>query len=357
MIVKQYFGTDERIGNITTEGRENDMNLKGRHFLTLKDFTPDEITYLLDLAADLKAKKKQGIPVDVLRGKNIALIFEKNSTRTRCSFEVAANDLGMGCTFLDPKASQIGKKESIKDTARVLGRMYDGIEYRGFAQEIVEELAKYAGVPVWNGLTNEYHPTQMLADLLTIREHLGRVKGVKLVYMGDARYNMGNSLMILCAKMGMHFVACAPKKYFPNQELVDECMEYAKASGATITLTENVEEGTKGADVIYTDVWVSMGEPDEVWEERIRELSPYKVTKQVMENAGSQAIFLHCLPAFHDLDTVIGKEMGERFGLTEMEVTDEVFESEQSVVFDEAENRMHTIKAVMAATLGAFVEE
>ena len=357
MIVKQYFGTDERIGNITTEGRENDMNLKGRHFLTLKDFTPDEITYLVDLAADLKAKKKQGIPVDVLRGKNIALIFEKNSTRTRCSFEVAANDLGMGCTFLDPKASQIGKKESIKDTARVLGRMYDGIEYRGFAQEIAEELAKYAGVPVWNGLTNEYHPTQMLADLLTIREHLGRVKGVKLVYMGDARYNMGNSLMILCAKMGMHFVACAPKKYFPNQELVDECMEYAKASGATITLTENVEEGTKGADVIYTDVWVSMGEPDEVWEERIRELSPYKVTKQVMENAGSQAIFLHCLPAFHDLDTVIGKEMGERFGLTEMEVTDEVFESEQSVVFDEAENRMHTIKAVMAATLGAFVEE
>ena len=333
------------------------MNLTGRHFLTLKDFTPDEITYLVDLAADLKEKKKQGIPVDVLRGKNIALIFEKNSTRTRCSFEVAANDLGMGCTYLDPKASQIGKKESIKDTARVLGRMYDGIEYRGFAQEIVEELAKYAGVPVWNGLTNEYHPTQMLADLLTIKEHLGRIKGVKLVYMGDARYNMGNSLMILCAKMGMHFVACAPKKYFPNQELVDECLEYAKASGATITLTENVEEGTRGADVIYTDVWVSMGEPDEVWEERIRELSPYKVTKQVMEHAGSQAIFLHCLPAFHDLDTVIGKEIGERFGLTEMEVTDEVFESEQSVVFDEAENRMHTIKAVMAATLGAFVEE
>ena len=333
------------------------MNLKGRNFLTLKDFTPEEITYMLDLAADLKNKKKKGIPVDHYRGKNVALIFEKTSTRTRCAFEVAAHDLGMGCTYLDPTGSQIGKKESIADTARVLGRMYDGIEYRGFAQEIVEELAKYAGVPVWNGLTNEYHPTQMLADLLTIREHLGRVKGVKLVYMGDARYNMGNSLMILCAKMGMHFVACAPEKYFPNQELVDECLEYAKESGATITLTENVEEGTKGADVIYTDVWVSMGEPDEVWEERIRELSPYKVTKQVMENAGSQAIFLHCLPAFHDLDTVIGKEMGERFGLTEMEVTDEVFESEQSVVFDEAENRMHTIKAVMAATLGAFVEE
>ena len=333
------------------------MNLTGKHFLTLKDFTPEEITYLVDLAADLKAKKKKGIPVDVLRGKNVALIFEKTSTRTRCSFEVAAKDLGMGSTYLDPKASQIGKKESIKDTARVLGRMFDGIEYRGYGQEIVEELAKYAGVPVWNGLTNEYHPTQMLADLLTIKEHLGRVKGVKLVYMGDARYNMGNSLAILCAKMGMHFVACAPEKYFPDQELVKECMEYAKESGATITFTDNVEEGTKGADVIYTDVWVSMGEPDEIWEERIRELSPYKVTKEVMENAGSQAIFLHCLPAFHDLDTIIGKEMGERFGLTELEVTDEVFESPQSVVFDEAENRMHTIKAVMAATLGAFTEE
>ena len=333
------------------------MNLTGKHFLTLKDFTPEEITYLVDLAADLKAKKKKGIPVDVLRGKNVALIFEKTSTRTRCSFEVAAKDLGMGSTYLDPKASQIGKKESIKDTARVLGRMFDGIEYRGYGQEIVEELAKYAGVPVWNGLTNEYHPTQMLADLLTIKEHLGRVKGVKLVYMGDARYNMGNSLAILCAKMGMHFVACAPEKYFPDQELIKECMEYAKESGATITFTDNVEEGTKGADVIYTDVWVSMGEPDEIWEERIRELSPYKVTKEVMENAGSQAIFLHCLPAFHDLDTIIGKEMGERFGLTELEVTDEVFESPQSVVFDEAENRMHTIKAVMAATLGAFTEE
>lgn len=329
------------------------MDLKGRSFLTLKDFTAEEIEYLIDLAAELKEKKKQGVPVDTLKGRNVALIFEKTSTRTRCSFEVAAHDLGMGTTYLDPKGSQIGKKESIRDTARVLGRIYDGIEYRGFGQEIVEELAKYAGVPVWNGLTNEYHPTQMLADLLTIREHLGRVKGVKLVYMGDARYNMGNSLMILCAKMGMHFVACAPKKYFPNDALVKECEAFAEKSGGTITLTEDVETGTKDADVIYTDVWVSMGEPDEVWEERIRELTPYKVTAEVMENAGSEAIFLHCLPAFHDLETTIGKEMGQRFGLTDMEVTDEVFESAQSVVFDEAENRMHTIKAVMAATLGA----
>ena len=329
------------------------MDLKGRNFLTLKDFTKEKIEYFINLAADYKEKKKQGVAVDTLKGKNVALIFEKTSTRTRCSFEVAAHDLGLGTTYLDPKGSQIGKKESIRDTARVLGRIYDGIEYRGFGQEIVEELAKYAGVPVWNGLTNEYHPTQMLADLLTIREHLGRVEGVKLVYMGDARYNMGNSLMILCAKMGMNFVACAPKKYFPNEALVKECEAFAKESGATITLTEDVKEGTKGADVIYTDVWVSMGEPDEVWEERIKELSPYKVTKEVMENAGSQAIFLHCLPAFHDLETTIGKEMGERFGIKDMEVTDEVFESEQSVVFDEAENRMHTIKAVMAATLGA----
>ena len=329
------------------------MDLKGRNFLTLKDFTKEEIEYFINLAADYKEKKKQGVAVDTLKGKNVALIFEKTSTRTRCSFEVAAHDLGMGTTYLDPKGSQIGKKESIRDTARVLGRIYDGIEYRGFGQEIVEELAKYAGVPVWNGLTNEYHPTQMLADLLTIREHLGRVEGVKLVYMGDARYNMGNSLMFLCANMGMNFVACAPKKYFPNEALVKECEAFAKESGATITLTEDVKEGTKGADVIYTDVWVSMGEPDEVWEERIKELSPYKVTKEVMENAGSQAIFLHCLPAFHDLETTIGKEMGERFGIKDMEVTDEVFESEQSVVFDEAENRMHTIKAVMAATLGA----
>ena len=333
--------------------RISKMDLKGRSFLTLKDFTAEEIEYLIDLAAELKEKKKQGVPVDTLKGRNVALIFEKTSTRTRCSFEVAAHDLGMGTTYLDPKGSQIGKKESIRDTARVLGRIYDGIEYRGFGQEIVEELAKYAGVPVWNGLTNEYHPTQMLADLLTIREHLGRVKGVKLVNMGDARYTMGNSLRILCAKMGMHFVACAPKKYFPNDALVKECEAFAQKSGGTITLTEDVEAGTKDADVIYTDVWVSMGEPDEVWEERIRELTPYKVTAGVMENAGSEAIFLHCLPAFHDLETTIGKEMGQRFGLTDMEVTDEVFESAQSVVFDEAENRMHTIKAVMAATLGA----
>lgn len=329
------------------------MDLKGRHFLTLKDFTKEEIEYLVDLSAEFKRKKKQGILVDTLKGKNVALIFEKTSTRTRSSFEVAAHDLGMGSTYLDPKSSQIGKKESIRDTARVLGRVYDGIEYRGFGQEKVEELAKYAGVPVWNGLTNEYHPTQMLADLLTIREHLGRVEGVKLVYMGDARYNMGNSLMILCAKMGMHFVACAPKKYFPNNALVEECKGFAEKSGGSITLTEDVMEGTKGADAIYTDVWVSMGEPEEVWEERIKELTPYKVTMDVMRNAGEQAIFLHCLPAFHDLQTDIGKEMGEKFGIEDMEVTDEVFESKQSVVFDEAENRMHTIKAVMAATLGA----
>ena len=328
------------------------MNLKGRNFLTLKDFTPEEILYLLDLAADLKKKKKDGVLVDHWRGKNVALIFEKTSTRTRCSFEVAAHDMGMGTTYLDPTGSQIGKKESIADTARVLGRIYDGIEYRGYGQEIVEELAKYAGVPVWNGLTNEYHPTQMLADMLTIREQLGRLKGVKLVYMGDARYNMGNSLMVVCSKLGLHFVACAPKKYFPNEELVAQCQEYAKASGGTITLTEDVMEGTKGADVVYTDVWVSMGEPDEVWTERINELSPYKVTMDVMKNAGEQAIFLHCLPAFHDLKTKIGKEIGERFNITDMEVTDEVFEAPCSRVFEEAENRMHTIKAVMVATLG-----
>ncbi|MCI9047905.1 MAG: ornithine carbamoyltransferase [Hungatella sp.] len=328
------------------------MDLKGRHFLTLKDYTPQEIAYLLDLAAELKDKKKKGIPVDMHRGKNVALIFEKTSTRTRCAFETAAHDLGMGTTYLDPSGSQIGKKESIADTARVLGRMYEGIEYRGYGQEIVEELARNAGVPVWNGLTNEYHPTQMLADLLTIREHLGRLKGVKLVYMGDARYNMGNSLMVACSKMGLDFVACAPQKYFPDKALVEQCKGYAAQSGASITLTEDVTEGTKGADVIYTDVWVSMGEPDQVWEERIRELTPYKVTKAVMDNAGKQAIFLHCLPAFHDQKTKIGKEMGERFRITDMEVTDEVFESPCSKVFDEAENRMHTIKAVMAATLG-----
>ena len=328
------------------------MNLKGRNFLTLKDFTPEEIMYLLDLSAKLKEKKRAGEPHEYYKGKNIALIFEKTSTRTRCSFEVAAHDLGMGTTYLDPAGSQIGKKESIADTARVLGRMYDGIEYRGFGQEIVEELAKYAGVPVWNGLTNEYHPTQMLADMLTIREHFGSLAGIKLVYLGDARYNMGNSLMVACSKLGMHFVACTSEKYFPNEELVAQCREYAKSSGATITLTEDLKEGTKDADVIYTDVWVSMGEPDEVWAERIHDLTPYKVTKEVMENAGEKAIFLHCLPAFHDLRTKIGKEMGERFNLTDMEVTDEVFESEQSKVFDEAENRMHTIKAVMVATLG-----
>ena len=328
------------------------VDLKGRNFLKLLDFTPEEILYLIDLAADLKKKKKNGeLTQDMHRGKNVALIFEKTSTRTRCSFEVAAHDLGMGTTYLDPSGSQIGKKESIADTARVLGRMYDGIEYRGYGQDIVEELAKYAGVPVWNGLTNEFHPTQMLADVLTIREKLGRIKGVRLTYMGDARYNMGNSLMVVCAKLGMHFTACTTKKYFPDAELVKTCEELAKESGGSITLTEDVEAGTKGADVIYTDVWVSMGEPDAVWTERIRELTPYQVNKKVMDNAGSQAIFMHCLPAFHDLKTKIGKEMGEKFGITEMEVTDEVFESEQSVVFDEAENRMHTIKAVMAATL------
>ena len=328
------------------------MNLKGRNFLTLKDFSPEEITYLIDLAADLKDKKKKGIPVNHYVGKNVALIFEKTSTRTRCSFEVSAHDMGMGTTYLDPSGSQIGKKESIPDTARVLGRMYDGIEYRGYGQEIVEELAKYAGVPVWNGLTNEYHPTQMLADLLTIREHLGDYKGLKFVYMGDARYNMGNSLMIACAKMGMHFVACTSKEYFPSKELVAQCEEYAKASGGSVALTEDVESGTKDADVIYTDVWVSMGEPDEVWAERIKVLSPYQVNKKVMDNAKDSAIFMHCLPAFHDLKTKIGKEVYEKFGMKELEVTDEVFESEQSVVFDEAENRMHTIKAVMVATLG-----
>ena len=331
---------------------EKGMNLIGRSFLTLKDFTAEEITYLLDLSATLKDKKKHGVPVDFHRGKNIALIFEKTSTRTRCAFEVAAYDMGMGVTYLDPAGSQIGKKESTADTARVLGRMYDGIEYRGFGQDIVEELAKHAGVPVWNGLTNEFHPTQMLADLLTIREHLGKLKGIKLVYMGDARYNMGNSLMIACAKMGMHFVACTTTKYFPDQELVKICEGYAAESGGTITLTEDVAAGTKDADVVYTDVWVSMGEPDDVWEERIQELTPYKVTAEVMKNAGEQAMFLHCLPAFHDLKTTIGQEMGKRFNIKDMEVTDEVFESEQSKVFDQAENRMHTIKAVMVATLG-----
>ncbi len=328
------------------------MNLRGRNFLTLKDFTSEEIEYLLDLAAEFKRKKKGGIPVDHYRGKNVALIFEKTSTRTRCSFEVAAHDLGMGTTYLEPSSSQIGKKESIADTARVLGRIYDGIEYRGFGQEIVEELARYAGVPVWNGLTNEYHPTQMLADMLTIRENFGELKGRKLAYLGDARYNMGNSYMVACSKLGLDFTACAPKKYFPSPALTAECRGYAGASGASITLTEDISEAVEGADVICTDVWVSMGEPDEVWEERIRDLTPYKVTAQVMGQAGGQAIFLHCLPSFHDLNTEIGREMGERFGIADMEVTDEVFESARSKVFDEAENRMHTIKAVMAATLG-----
>ncbi len=327
------------------------MNLKGRNFLKLMDYTPEEITYLIDLSAELKKKKKEGVPHNTLTGKNIALIFEKTSTRTRCSFEVAAHDLGMNVTYLDPSGSQIGKKESIKDTARVLGRMFDGIEYRGFGQDIVEELAKYANVPVWNGLTNEFHPTQMIADMLTIREHLGRLKGVKLVYMGDARYNMGNSLMVTCAKLGMDFVACTSAKYFPEQKLVDYCKKVAAETGATITLTEDVKEGTKDADVIYTDVWVSMGEPDEIWEERLKDLMPYQVNAQAMANAKKDAIFMHCLPAFHDLETKIGKEVYEKFGYRELEVTNEVFESAQSVVFDEAENRMHTIKAVMLATL------
>ena len=328
------------------------MDFKGRSFLKLHDFTGEEIACLIDLAAELKYKKKCGIPHNICSGKNIALIIEKTSTRTRCSFEVAAHDLGMNVTYLDPSGSQIGKKESIADTARVLGRMFDGIEYRGYGQEIVEELARYAGVPVWNGLTNEFHPTQILADFLTIKEHFGKLKGIKLVYMGDARYNMGNSLMVGCAKMGMSFTACAPKDYFPNSELVEKCRELAKVSGGEINLCENPDEAVSGADVIYTDVWVSMGEPNEVWEERINALSPYQVNAALMKKAGEKAVFMHCLPAYHDLKTTIGKEMGERFSRDSMEVTDEVFEGPASIVFDEAENRMHTIKAVMAATLG-----
>ena len=327
------------------------MNLKGKSFLKLLDFTPEEIADLLALSAELKAKKKAGIPHDTLRGKNIALIFEKASTRTRCAFEVAAFDLGMHATYLDPSGSQIGKKESISDTAQVLGRMYDGIEYRGFAQSIVEDLAKYAGVPVWNGLTTEFHPTQILADLLTIQEKFGTLKGIKMAYCGDARFNMGNSLMVGCAKMGLDFVACAPKAYWPSEELTNTCKELAKASGGSITQTEDILEGVKGADVIYTDVWVSMGEPMEVWEQRIKELSPYQVNAKVMQAAKPSAIFMHCLPAFHDLNTTIGKEMGASFNRDSMEVSDDVFSSAQSVVFDEAENRMHTIKAVMLATL------
>ncbi len=328
------------------------INLKGRNFLKLLDFTPEEILYLVDLAADLKDKKKKGIlTTDMHKGKNIALIFEKTSTRTRCSFEVAAHDLGIGTTYLDPKASQIGKKESIEDTAQVLGSMFEGIEYRGFEQTKVETLAKFAGVPVWNGLTNEFHPTQMLADVLTIREKLGRIKGVKLTYMGDARYNMGNSLMVVCAKLGMHFTACTSKKYFPEQSLIDECLEVAKTTGATLTFTESVEEGTKDADVIYTDIWVSMGEPEEVWKERIDALLPYQVNAKAMANAKKEAVFMHCLPSYHNLETEVGREVYEKFGLAELEVTDEVFKGPQSVVFAEAENRMHTIKAVIAATL------
>ena len=327
------------------------MNLKGRNFLTLLDFTPEEITGLLDLAAELKAKKKAGVAHDDFKGKSIALIFEKTSTRTRCSFEVAAYDLGMHVTYLDPTGSQIGKKESIADTARVLGRLYDGIEYRGFGQEIVEELAKHAGVPVWNGLTNEYHPTQILADMLTIRERFGSLAGRKLVFMGDCRYNMANSLMIGCAKLGLHFVACGPEGYFPNPDLVARCEKIAAQTGGSVTLETDPMQATKNADVIYTDVWVSMGEPMEAWEERISKMLPYQVTKKVMENAGESAVFMHCLPAFHDLNTGIGRQIGERFHLDALEVTDEVFESKQSIVFDEAENRMHTIKAVLAATL------
>ena len=325
--------------------------MKGNHFLKLLDLTPAEIGQLLDSAADFKAKKKAGIPHKLCEGKNIVLLFEKDSTRTRCAFEVAGADLGMSVTYLGPSGSQMGKKESIADTARVLGRMFDGIEYRGFGQAIVEDLAKYAGVPVWNGLTNEYHPTQILADFLTIQEHFGCLKGKKLVYCGDARYNMGNSLMVGCAKMGMHFVACAPENYFPNQELINTCQAIAAETGAVLEFISDPMVATKGADVIYTDVWVSMGEPDSVWQERIDALKPYRVNKAMMENAGPQCRFMHCLPAFHDLNTTIGKQIYEKFGLDCMEVTDEVFESEQTIVFDEAENRMHTIKAVMAATL------
>ncbi len=328
------------------------MNLKGRDFLTLLDYTPEEIGALLDLAAELKAKKKAGVLHDVLRGKNVALIFEKTSTRTRCSFEVAAHDLGMGTTYLDPTGSQIGKKESIADTAQVLGSMFDGIEYRGYGQSIVEELAKYSPVPVWNGLTNEFHPTQILADFLTLREHFGHLAGLKFVYMGDARYNMGNSLMIGCAKMGLHFTACAPKAYWPEEQLVQRCQAIAAETGATLTFTENPDD-VEGADAVYTDVWVSMGEPEEVWAQRIHDLAPYQVNAGLMAKAGPQAVFMHCLPAYHDHCTQVGRTMGEKFGRDAMEVTDEVFTGKQSIVFQEAENRMHTIKAVMAATLGA----
>ena len=327
------------------------VKLRGKSYLKLLDFTPAEIRYLLDLSKDFKSMKRSGVPHKYLDGKNIVLLFEKTSTRTRCSFEVAGRDLGMGVTYLDPGSSQMGKKESIPDTARVLGRMYDGIEYRGYSQQLVEELAKYSGVPVWNGLTDQFHPTQMLADLLTIEEKLGRLKGINFTYMGDARNNMGNSLMVACAKMGLNFTACAPKALFPAQELVDTCRAIAAENGCTVTLTEDVKEGTANADVIYTDIWVSMGEPEGVWAERISLLTPYQVNAAAMKNAKDTAIFMHCLPSFHDTRTTIGAEIAQKFGISEMEVTDEVFEGRQSVVFDEAENRMHTIKAVMYATL------
>ncbi len=327
------------------------MNLKGRSFLKLLDYTPEEINYLIDLAIKFKAEKRNGISHRLLEGKNVALLFEKASTRTRCAFEVAASDLGMTAVYVDPKSSQMGKKESIRDTARVLGRMFDGIEYRGFGQSIVEDLSDYAGVPVWNGLTNEFHPTQILADFMTIKEHFGELKNIKLVYMGDARYNMGNSLMVGAAKMGMHFVVCTKKEYFPDKDLISECEKIAKETGAILEFSESVSDATKGANVIYTDVWVSMGEADEVWEKRIKDLLPYQVNASVMANAGVNCKFMHCLPAFHDLNTEIGKSVFEKYGISAMEVTDEVFESEASIVFDEAENRMHTIKAVMAATM------
>ena len=334
---------------MTTNNKE--INLKGRNFLTLLDYTPEEIRYLLDLSHELKEKKKNGIPHRYLEGKNIVLLFEKTSTRTRCAFEVAGLDLGMGVTYLDPGSSQMGKKESIADTAKVLGRMYDGIEYRGYAQEIVEELANNAGVPVWNGLTTEFHPTQMLADVMTVEENFGHLKGIKLVFMGDARNNVANSLMVVCAKMGMHFVSCGPRDLWPSEELINKCKEIAKGTDGSIEMTEDVMEASSNADVIYTDVWVSMGEPDDVWNERIKLLSPYQVNMKVMNNANDNAIFLHCLPSFHDLNTTIGKDIYEKFGLKEMEVTDEVFSSSKSKVFDEAENRLHTIKAVVYATM------
>ena len=327
------------------------VNIKGRSYLKLLDYTSEEIRYLLDLSKQFKNMKRNGVPHKYLENKNIVLLFEKTSTRTRCAFEVAGRDLGMGVTYLDPGSSQMGKKESIADTARVLGRMYEGIEYRGFGQEIVEELAKYAGVPVWNGLTDQFHPTQMLADLLTMEEKFGRLKGLNFTFMGDARNNMGNSLMVACAKMGINFTACAPKELFPAQWLVDEATKIAEENDCTVRLTEDVNEGAENADVIYTDIWVSMGEPDEVWDTRIRLLKKYQVNAAIMAKTNPGSVFMHCLPSFHDTKTTIGTQIAEKFGITEMEVTDEVFESKKSIVFDEAENRMHTIKAVIYATL------